>query len=355
MVIFVIVGLVVGGALGLLISRTVGPPGQAHTFADLQGNAKEEYIVLVAAAYHVDHNLDRARARLERLEAPNVQHWVANLADRWLADERDSKDTLALAELAHGLGVESRPVLAYLAALTPRPTDTPVPTDTPSPGPTPAPTGTPTAAASPPAEEPTATPQPPATDTPLPVPSETPEPSPTRTPLPQPTNTARPQPSNTPRPANTPAAKWAWTARLVGPGQEGQSCAEGLKLIRVIVLNAAGEQIPGVWLYEKYTGQYRVSGHKGDDPYWGPGEAEFNELDGGQLCIAAGEGGACESDLTRNLPCHDPPPFEDLWAAGYCDCLEAGITQETCRERYDSGQWQPISHYAWRVEFRRSE
>jgi hypothetical protein len=177
---------------------------------------------------------------------------------------------------------------------------------------------------------------------------------PSDTPIPAPTHTPRPQPSATPRPTNTPAARWSWTARLVGPGQEGQSCAEGHKLIRVTVLDAAGQQIPGVWVHETYTGWYQVTGHKGDDPYWGPGEVELINLDGGQVCIASGDGGTCESEFTRNLPCHDPPPFEDLWAAGYCDCLEGGITKDLCQERYDSGQWRPISHYAWRVEFKRS-
>ena len=125
-------------------------------------------------------------------------------------------------------------------------------------------------------------------------------------------------------------------------------------MIRVTVLDAAGNQIPGVWVHEKYTGLYHVSGHKGDDPYWGPGEVEFSQLDGGQVCIASGEGGACESDLTRNLPCHDRPPFEDLWAAGYCECCEPGISEEKCRELFDSGKCLGISHYAWRVEFKRS-
>jgi hypothetical protein len=161
-------------------------------------------------------------------------------------------------------------------------------------------------------------------------------------------------PTNTPKPTATPAAKWTWTARLVGPGEDAQTCTDGLKLIRVTVLDAAGNQLPGVWIHERYTGLYQVSGHKGDDPFWGPGEAEFSQLDGGQMCIASGEGGACESDLTRNLPCHDPPPLEDLWAAGYCECCEPDITMERCRELFDSGSCLGIAHYAWRVEFKRS-
>jgi hypothetical protein len=348
MVMLVVLGLVAGGALGLLASRAIKSPLHGNTLAHLPADAKEEYVLLVAGAYCVDHDLDRAHARLEQLEAPNIEQWIAHLVDRYLAEERDAAGTLALVELADGLGVKSQPVLAYLATLTPQPTDTP------SPIPTQAATRTSTPTRIAPTETPTASASPEPSDTAQPLPSDPPEPSPSHTSNPQPTNTPRPQASNTPQPSNTPAAKWSWVARLVGPGQEGQSCAEGHKLIRVTVLDAAGQQIQGVWVHEKYTGQYRVTGHKGDDPYWGPGEAEFSNLDGGQLCMAGGEGGACESELTRTLPCHDPPPFEDLWAAGYCECCEPGIAKERCRELFETGKCLGISHYAWRVEFRRS-
>lgn len=349
-----ILALTIGLGMGLLVTRAARPPGGTQdALAGLGAKAKEEYAVLVAMSYAHDRNLATAQARLEQLGLPNIQIWIAPLTERFLAEQPDDMETRALVELAAGLGVNSRPVLAYLAALTPPATDTPPPTSTP------APTSTPTAASVPSTAEPTAvpptdTPSPLPTDTTPPEPSATPEASPSDTPVPAPTDTPRPRLSATPRPTNTPAVKWSYTARLVGPGQEGQSCAEGHKLIRVTVLDAAGQQIPGVWVHEKYTGWYQVTGHKGDDPYWGPGEVELINLDGGQVCIASGDGGTCESEFTRNLPCHDPPPFEDLWAAGYCDCLERGITRELCQERYDSGQWQPISHYAWRVEFKRS-
>jgi hypothetical protein len=304
-----ILALAVGLGVGLLVTRAIRLPGGANdAFASLGAKAKEEYAVLVAMSYVHDRDLATAQAHLERLELPNLQSWIAHLTDRFLAEKPDDMDTQALAELAAGLGVRSRPVLAYLATLTPPATDTPLPTSTP------ASTSTPTATSLPPTEEPAAMPPtdtPPAlpTDTPVSEPSATTEPSPSDTPVPAPTNTPPPQPSATPRPTHAPAAQWSWTARLIGPGQEGQSCAEGHKLIRVTVLDAAGQQIPNVWVHEKYTGWYQVTGHKGDDPYWGPGEVELSNLDGGQVCIASGDGGACESEFTRNLPCHDPPPF----------------------------------------------
>ncbi len=352
-VICIALGLMVGAGLGLLLSRGIKPVLQpTRTLAGLGVTAKEEYIVLVGAAFAVEHDLERAEARLERLEAPNVNQWIASLIDRAVAEGWDEPEVRALMELAHGLGVTSPHVLAYLATLTPPPTLTPLPS------PTPPPTDRPTLTPVPPTPEPTPVP-PTATAQPTPTvaASDTPPPLPSDTPVPPtvaPTDTTRPQPTNTPKPTDTPAAKWSWSARLVGPGQEAQTCADGLKLIRVTVLDAAGNQVPGVWVYEQYTDQYQVSGHKGDDPYWGQGEVELSGLDGGRVCVATGQGGACESGFTRNLPCHDPPPFEDLWAARYCECCEPGISQERCRELFESGRCLGISHYAWRVEFRRS-
>jgi hypothetical protein len=72
------------------------------------------------------------------------------------------------------------------------------------------------------------------------------------------------------------------------------------------------------------------------------------------MCIATGEGGPCESEFTRDLPCHDMPPFEDLWAAGYCERCDPGITQERCQQLVEEGKFLGVGHYAWHVEFRRS-
>lgn len=353
-----VLALMVGTGIGLLITRGINSPRDSRSYTSLGVGDKEEYIVLVGAAYTLDHDLERAQARLYRLEAPNIHQWVASLVARYSAEEWGRAEVRALMELADGLGVQSSAVLAYMSTLTPPLTDMPLPpptlapTDMPSATPflpTEAPTAVPSTATSQP--QPTDTPPPPPSDTPI---AATPTAQPSDTPVSQPTNTPKPAPSNTPRPTNTPVAKWAWTARLVSPGQEGQTCSDGLKLIRVTVLDAAGNQIPGVWVYEHYTNQYLVSGHKGDDPFWGPGEVEIIGLDGGRVCVASGEGGACETELTRDLPCHDPPPFEDLWAAGYCECCEPEITKERCQELFDSGNCLGISHYMWRVEFRRS-
>jgi hypothetical protein len=354
--VLVILSLVIGAQLGMQLSKNVKPPRFGGvSIADLGVGPKEDYMVLVGATYLLDRDLEKARERLDQLNAPNVEQWTASLADRYIAEGQDEADTQALVALALGLQIYTPRMAAYLPTPTPRPTSTPPPTPTPIPTRTATSTPQPTQTAIAPTDIPptdTAVP----TNTPIPSPTDTAAPSPTNTAVP-PTDTPRPRPTNTPqpRPTQPPAPTWKWTARLVGPGEEGQQCdGGGNQMIRVTVLDAAGNQVPGVWVYDFYSGQYRVTGHKGDDPYWGPGEAEFSGLTGGRVCIATGDGGPCDSEYTRDLPCHDPPPVEDLWAAGYCDCCEAGITQEDCQQRLEGGTCLGAGHYMWRVEFRRS-
>ncbi|MFC2037324.1 hypothetical protein ACFLYD_05055, partial [Chloroflexota bacterium] len=200
-IVLVIAGLVVGLGLGLLFGWAVWSSRANATFADLQTSDKEEYIILVGEAYAFDGDLEKAEARLARLEVPNPGMWIVDLTERCIAEGCDEADIQGLATLAYGLGIHTPQMVAYLATPTPLPTSTPLPTPTPRPTepatPTPIPpTDTPI--------PPTDTPIPP-TNTPLPLPTDTPLPltdtpvPPTDTPIP-PTNTPQPQP----KPSNTP-------------------------------------------------------------------------------------------------------------------------------------------------------
>jgi hypothetical protein len=362
-VFLVVLGATAGLAIGLLIGWVLLPVEYVDTtIADLHVDHQEQYILLVGSAYAADHNLEKAKSRLEQLEAANAKQWIANLADRYIAEGQDEADIQVLVALAHGLGVDTPQMAAYLATPTPIPTYTPLPTPTPEP--TDAPTATPTTA--PPTETPAPsdTPVPVDTNTPVP-PTDTPEPPtdtpkpPTNTPKPQPTNTPRPPaPTNTPKPTNPPAAAWTWNAWLLGPANDAnQQCEHGNLMIRATVVDAGNNQIGGVWLHDYYSGQYQLTGNV-DSPDWGPGETKFEYGigGGGKICLAEGQGGACRTDYTRDMPCYNAPPFEDLWAAGYCECCEVGISKDACRQLYDSGAQcmkQP-RHYSWHVVFKRS-
>ena len=76
--VLVVLGLTAGLGLGLVIGWVVAPVQFVDTaLADLHTDHKEEYTLLVASAYARDHDLDKARSRLEELEVPNLQAWIS--------------------------------------------------------------------------------------------------------------------------------------------------------------------------------------------------------------------------------------------------------------------------------------
>jgi hypothetical protein len=358
----VILGLTAGAVVGLLLGWVVWPVQYTDTaIADLAPEHKDEYILLVAAAYANDGDLQKAQARLARLEVPNINQSLSALIDRYILEGRDEAEIRALVALANAQGVVSPNMVAYLA------TNTPIPTDTPLPTPTPLPTDTPTVTPVPPTSTPippTETPTPQPTDTPVPTaipatntavpPTNTPVPQATNTPKPPPTNTPRPQPTNTPKP---PAAQWSnIEQRLLGPGEAGQRCDSGDLRIGVTAVDANGGQLGGVWVFDRYSNLYQVTGNV-NSPDWGPGQTKFEYGigGGGSLCVADGEGGGCVSTYTRDMPCYAAPPIEDLHAAGYCDqCCEPGASVERCRQLVAEGKCMGFGHYSWNVVFKRS-
>jgi hypothetical protein len=349
----VVLGLIAGAALGLLFGWVIMPVEYVDTeIADLAPEYKDDYIQLVAAAYYADGDLESAQARLAELELPNTGQSISALCDRYISEGRDEGEIRPMAALAEALGVAGPQMMAYLASSTPLPTNTPIPTSTPLP--TEPPTATP--------EIPTDTPLPP-TDTRTPEPTATSTPSPTDTPLP-PTNTPKPTktpspkpPTNTPTPTRPPTPRWTWTARLVGPGEDSQGCGYGNLQIRVTVIDANGNQIGGVWIYDKYSHQYMVTGNVGSSDF-GPGETkfEYGGGGGGSLCVTSGQGGGCISDFTRDMPCYFLPPVEDLYASGYCNCCEQGASFERCQQLINEGICFPTraEHFSWRVVFTRN-
>jgi len=320
------------------------------TFGSSQVDDKEQYTTQLGVAYAADHDLDKAKAELDKLGIPNTSQWVAELAERSIRQGGDEQETRGLVELAEALGVVSAPMIAYLATDTPLPTNTPTPTATPTytPTPTETPSPTPTSTPVPPTDTPTSTPVPP-TDTPTVTPTFTKAP---------PTPKPKPKATSTPKPTATPAVKWTWSEHLVAIGEDAQSCSAGLLQIRVTVVDAAGNQIPNIWVYDRYSNQYQVTSNV-DSPDWGSGETkfEYGRWGGGSLCIATGQGGTCETAYSRDMPCFAGPPFEDMWNAGYCQCCgtDYAANKALCQGLYDSHHvCLGAGHYSWRIVYKRS-
>ena len=115
-------GLAAGIGLGLIFGWVVWPVSYTNTtFTNLSTADKENYIVLVAAAYAADLDLHKAQSRLDWLEAPNAPQWVAELAGRYISGGRNETDIHSLAELAHALGVDTAQMAPYLGTPAPNP------------------------------------------------------------------------------------------------------------------------------------------------------------------------------------------------------------------------------------------
>ena len=163
-----------------LPSTTALPAVSAASTAAGQDQAEAEALVLIAALYALDGDLERAQQRLSGLALENPAEVLADLA---LSRATEGQDEVAtdLATLAAALGQDEVALLAYVASATPTATATPTPTPTPSP---------------------TATLRP--SDTPTPRPSDTSVPRPTRPPA------AAAAPTATPVPPAPTALPWDW-------------------------------------------------------------------------------------------------------------------------------------------------
>ncbi len=101
---FILLGLFAGLGLGLLYSWRISPV----TYVDaepsiLRADFKDQYRIVIAAAYVSTHDLPRARARLELLKDPDPVGELSAQAQRMLAGGESSQNVQPLAQLAADL------------------------------------------------------------------------------------------------------------------------------------------------------------------------------------------------------------------------------------------------------------
>jgi len=165
-----VIGLVVGLALGLVYTWAIAPVELVSTYpALLRTDYRQDWIRLVALSYVADGDLERARARLDGLDQQDVTDVMPALIEEYASAGRPAGTLRRLTALAEALDVYTPAMLVYLHT----PTSPPTPTSTPSPTPTctsaSTPTHTPTPHVSTPTRKPTRTPRP-LTPTPTPLP-----------------------------------------------------------------------------------------------------------------------------------------------------------------------------------------
>lgn len=281
-------GFVVGLALSLTYGWVLDPRPLPISPADLRAADKEFYLRLIAAAFFHERDKDRAQARLAKLAEPNLDQMLVNLTERYIAEERDARDIIALVTLADALGQTTRPMLAFLATATPAPTLTP----TPAPTPTPRPTQTPTPL------------------TPIPTRTPTPKPTrtPTQTPVPTQTPTQTPAPTSTSTPTNTPTPG---PNSPFGVAQSVVLCDETSGgLLRIYVRDRLGVGVPGVEIAVSWAGgdDHLFTGFKPDiDPGYADFQMEPDERYQVKLVSVTAAGTAPEVSLSGGSLCPDLP------------------------------------------------
>ncbi len=197
---YLLTGLILGTLMGIAYAWLITPVQYLDTEpASLQAEFKDQYRVLIAAAYAANHDLARAQDRLALLKDSNIGDTLAAQAQRALAAGHPAEEVRALAELAlvanaPPASIPTAAPLTQFPTLTALPLETPtfLPTDTALPPAfteTPQPTNTEETATDIPSTPETGTPGTPGTSTPV-LPSRTPTPTllPSNTPSPVPTS-----------------------------------------------------------------------------------------------------------------------------------------------------------------------
>ena len=351
----ILLGIVAGFVVGVVVGVIVSPLTVTNAdIANLRPAEKEDYVLMVSAAYALDHNLPDAQQRLARVDrdAASAAKYVADLAQRAI-DNEDSGNAKNLATLAVALGAGTPSIRSYLS-------------DAAAPAPTPLPTFTPTAAATAkPAAlvetGPTATPL--ASDGPTTTDGDTA--TPTKIP-PKPTNTPRPPTATfTPRPPTatfTPVPPTATpkpavdfrvvTQRMKTAKENGgtttngsvQECGQD-HTAYIMILDRNGAAINGIYVQSvnfpnvaiPYSGKEKPAGEI-DQPLYG----------GDQFRIVGDVSGAhFTSEVTRALNEADMAISNaEFIAALYCH------DDAECNTRKQQGTLCK-GHYSYQVVFQR--
>jgi hypothetical protein len=310
--------LPIGMLCGLLFGLAIGYLWPVHytdvDFSDLQAEYREDYILMVADAFALDGDVEKARERLDRLNVPNPEQLVSDQADRYREEGQDPEVIERLVRLADALGVSTESMLLQIGAitLTATPTPTAPPTDTPIPTATPTETPIPTEAPPPTdAPLPTDTPIPP-TNTPAP-PADTPTPAPpTDTPAPE-------QPTDTP----VPDVDFIIVNQRRYSKDENGGCS-GMHTVFIKVLDVNGNPLDGIIAGNKFNETDALP--TGRDK--GPGVAQIDLWKNAyEITVKRDENGN-EFSSESGMPMSSRTPEisnEELIAAGYCadmnDCL----------------------------------
>jgi hypothetical protein len=122
--VFIVLGIVAGFGVGAIFGYFVMPVNYIGTdISNLRSAQKDDWVLMVSAAYALDNNLGDARQRINRIDQdPAVAlSYVADVAQRSI-DQNDVRNAHNVSVLAVALGVGTTTMQNYAADATPAPT-----------------------------------------------------------------------------------------------------------------------------------------------------------------------------------------------------------------------------------------
>jgi hypothetical protein len=109
-----VIGVIVGIAIGLITGWWLVPVEYNQSrLSDLNPNYKDDYVVMIAAGYIADHDVNGALERLSLLGVENVPAYVQDVTERYITHSRDIGDIRLLVALSEGFGRLTRPMEAF--------------------------------------------------------------------------------------------------------------------------------------------------------------------------------------------------------------------------------------------------
>ena len=114
-IIQVIIGAVVGLSVGFAAGYWFWPVEYTNTAPTvLRQDYHNDYVVMVATAYEVEGDLERARERLKLLDPEEPAAPVVELAERLVEAGSDTDDITRLVRLAWALDATTSTLIPYL-------------------------------------------------------------------------------------------------------------------------------------------------------------------------------------------------------------------------------------------------
>jgi hypothetical protein len=118
LIVSLVLGAAIGTGIGLYVGWVVAPVQYVNAdMANLAARYKNEYTIMVAAGYQVDHDLNEAIRRLRSLGYPNVPIYVRDVTERYISESGIGKETdiRLLVTLSKDLGHFTPPMYAFAA------------------------------------------------------------------------------------------------------------------------------------------------------------------------------------------------------------------------------------------------